>query len=126
MKFQRTVLAGLEHRLSWIHTVARSSPMLGLLGTVVGMIGAFGKIAGVDRTRPSALAEDISLALFTTAIGIVIAIPMILAASFTTTRIRKLEGAVEEGAHVLLNELSEGPPPEAPADPAQPDKEEPQ
>lgn len=118
-KFQRTVLAGLEHRLSWIHTVARSSPMLGLLGTVLGMIGAFGKIAGAERTDPSALAEDISLALVTTAIGLVIAIPMILAASYSATRIRDLEGAVEEGAQHLINELAVSPP-EAPAERAAP------
>lgn len=108
-KFQGSILAGLQHSLSWIHTVARSAPMMGLLGTVVGMIGAFSKIAGVEKTDPSVLAQDISLALFTTALGLVIAIPLILSASFATVRIRRLESAVEDGLGQLLNDLDEGP-----------------
>lgn len=109
-KFVGSILSGLQHSLSWIHTVARSAPMMGLLGTVVGMIGAFSKIAGVEKTDPSVLAQDISLALFTTGLGLVIAIPLILSASFATVRIRRLESAVEDGVAQLLNELEEGPP----------------
>ena len=40
-RFQRDVLQDLEHRLSWVYTVIKAAPMIGLLGTVLGMMGAF-------------------------------------------------------------------------------------
>lgn len=104
-RFQRDVLADLEHRLSWVNTVVKSAPMMGLLGTVVGMIGAFGKIAGAQTADPSSLAGDISLALFTTAIGLMIAVPLVLCSSMINVRVRKLEDAVEEGVAQFLDEF---------------------
>jgi len=50
--FDREVLSDLQYRMSWINTVIKSEPMLGLLGTVLGMIEAFGKIAASTRGRP--------------------------------------------------------------------------
>ena len=47
-RFQRDVLQDLEYRLSWVYTVIKAAPMIGLLGTVLGMMGAFSKI-GVSR-----------------------------------------------------------------------------
>ena len=44
-RFQRDVIADLEHRLSWISTVIKSAPMIGLFGTVFGMMGAFKTLA---------------------------------------------------------------------------------
>lgn len=96
-RFERDVLSDFEYRLSWIQTVIKSSPMLGLLGTVVGMIGAFAKLAGGDNVESQTLAGDISFALFTTAIGLVIAIPLVLCGAYVNVRIRKLENAVEDG-----------------------------
>jgi biopolymer transport protein ExbB len=58
---------------------ASISPMIGLLGTVSGMIGAFGKIGLGGMGRPEQLAENIKEALFTTAAGLMIAIPAIFA-----------------------------------------------
>lgn len=67
----------LEHRLSYISTIATVSPMLGLLGTVVGMIGAFDVIAkGVPQADK--IADKIALALTTTEIGLLIAIPALI------------------------------------------------
>ena len=48
-RFQRDVLSDLEHRLSWVYTVIKSAPMVGLLGTVVGMMGAFSKLASSEN-----------------------------------------------------------------------------
>ncbi|NOX55868.1 MAG: MotA/TolQ/ExbB proton channel family protein, partial [Planctomycetes bacterium] len=95
-KFERDVLADLEYRLSWINTIVKSAPMLGLLGTVVGMINAFGKIAAASQTGadPSKLANDISFALFTTALGLTIAIPLVLAGAMINVRIGKLQDSV--------------------------------
>ncbi len=96
-RFQQDVLADLEHRLAWVNTVIKSAPMLGLLGTVLGMMGAFGKLASAENVKPDQLAGDIMLALITTACGLVIAIPLILVLTVINVRIRKLEDLVTLG-----------------------------
>ena len=96
-RFQSDVLADLDHRLVWINTVIKSAPMLGLLGTVAGMMGAFGKLAGKQNVNPDVLAGDISLALVTTAIGLAIAIPLILCMASINVRIQKMEDLVAAG-----------------------------
>ena len=107
-KFERDVLADLEYRTSWIATIVKSAPMLGLLGTVVGMINAFKAIAAASATGttdPSALADDISFALFTTAIGLSIAIPLVLAGNMIHVRIGKLQDLVQQHVGTFLNDL---------------------
>jgi biopolymer transport protein ExbB len=96
-RFQRDVLADLEHRLSWVYTVIKSAPMLGLFGTVLGMMGAFSKLASRTNVDPTMLARDISLALNTTALGLAIAIPLVLATASINVRIRKMEDLVGFG-----------------------------
>ena len=68
----------LEHRLSYLGTIASIAPMIGLLGTVYGMILAFGVIAKGGPTQGGPLADAISLALVTTQIGLMIAIPALI------------------------------------------------
>ncbi len=97
-RFERDVLADMEYRLSWIGTIVKAAPMLGLLGTVTGMINAFAKLAAASQktgTDPSLLANDISFALFTTAIGLIIAIPLVLVSNFLQIRIGKLQDSVQ-------------------------------
>ena len=68
----------LEHRLSYVQLIGTISPMVGLLGTVHGMISAFVVIATSNaQPKPSELAEGISTALVTTAVGLILAIPAI-------------------------------------------------
>ena len=96
-RFQRDVLADLEYRVTWVQTVIKSAPMLGLLGTVVGMIGAFSKLASANQVAPDKLASDLSVALITTFLGLVIAIPLIVAVAAINVRIRKMEDLVGLG-----------------------------
>jgi len=96
-RFQRDVLSDLEYRLSWVYTVIKSAPMVGLLGTVIGMMGAFKKLATGDKVDPTQLADDISFALVTTACGLAIAIPLVLATASINVRIRKMEDLVSSG-----------------------------
>lgn len=97
-RFQRDVLSDLEHRMTWINTVVKTEPMLGLLGTVLGMMQAFGKLAGnKDQVDPQILANDISFALITTAVGLTIAIPLIICMSSINVRIRRMEESVGAG-----------------------------
>jgi biopolymer transport protein ExbB len=97
-KFSTDVIADLEYRMTWINTVVKTAPMLGLQGTVLGMIAAFAKISSRQKSGidPSALAEDISFALWTTAIGLAVAIPLVLCGNAITVRIGKLQDAVEQ------------------------------
>ncbi len=106
-KFERDVLANLEYGASWISTIVKSAPMLGLLGTVSGMIQAFAKIADTQKTGgdPSALAGEISFALFTTALGLAVAIPLVIAGAFLHVRMGKLQDHVQEELSWFLDEL---------------------
>lgn len=105
-RYQRDVSADLEYRQSWINTVIKTAPMLGLFGTVLGMMSAFGKLGSGDKVEASGLAEDISLALITTAIGLAIAIPMSLTVASINIRIRKLEDTVNVGLSRILDSLA--------------------
>ncbi|NLX53956.1 MAG: MotA/TolQ/ExbB proton channel family protein [Planctomycetaceae bacterium] len=101
-RFQRDVLADLEHRLSWVNTCIKTAPMLGLLGTVMGMKGAFGTLSTQESVKPQQLAGDISFALLTTIWGLSIAIPLILAMASVNVRIRKMEDLVAAGLSRFL------------------------
>jgi biopolymer transport protein ExbB len=107
-RFQRDVLADLEHRVSWINNVIKTAPMLGLLGTVLGMMAAFGKLAASQNVKPDQLASDISFALITTAIGLAIAIPGTICVAAVNVRIRKLEDLVGAGLARLLDSVAVG------------------
>jgi len=81
----------LEHRLSYMALIGTISPMIGLFGTVHGMVASFQVIATASGTpKPSQLAEGISTALFTTLLGLGIAIPAIVAFNLLKNQISKL------------------------------------
>ena len=105
--FEREVLAELDYQLSWVNTVVKTAPMLGLQGTVLGMIAAFAKIASSQRTGvdPSKLATDISFALITTAVGLMIAIPLVMCMASMQVRIGRLTDAVQHQLGRFLDEL---------------------
>jgi biopolymer transport protein ExbB/TolQ len=104
-RLQRDILGDFEHRLTWVHTVIKSAPMVGLFGTVTGMMGAFGKLAANENVKPDILAEDISFALITTAAGLAIAIPLIIAVAAVNIRIRKMEELTVAGLNRFLEML---------------------
>jgi biopolymer transport protein ExbB len=81
----------LEHRLSYMALIGNLSPMIGLFGTVHGMISSFQVIAlGGASPKPAELAEGISTALFTTLVGLAIAIPAIAAYNIIRNRVSRL------------------------------------
>ncbi|TWT53301.1 Biopolymer transport protein ExbB [Rubripirellula amarantea] len=96
-RFQRDVMSDLEYRLSWVSTVIKSAPMIGLFGTVFGMMGAFKTLATAESVEPSALADDINVALRTTACGLAIAIPLMILVASVNIRIAKMEDLVGSG-----------------------------
>lgn len=105
-RFQQDVLADIEHRLSWVATVVKSAPMVGLFGTVLGMMGAFRGIAtGGAEVDPTQMAGNIMLALITTACGLAIAVPLLLVTNGIVVRIRKMEELVGVGIGRLIDAL---------------------
>ncbi|MCE9526588.1 MAG: MotA/TolQ/ExbB proton channel family protein [Planctomycetales bacterium] len=81
----------IEHRMSYIGLVGSISPMVGLLGTVDGMVASFMVIAAATTTpKPSVLAEGVSTALITTLVGLVLAIPAVISLALLKNRFAKL------------------------------------
>jgi biopolymer transport protein ExbB len=76
----RVVAQRLEHYLSALATIASAAPLMGLFGTVVGMIEIFGSQApgGATGGNPAQLAHGISIALYNTAFGLIVAIPSLI------------------------------------------------
>lgn len=107
-RFQRDVLADLDNRVAWIATCIKTAPMLGLFGTVLGMLGAFGNLEAASSQDPEALAGDIRMALEHTAMGLLVAIPLILVLATVTNRIREMEQLVASGLTRVMNALKEG------------------
>ena len=99
----------MDHRLSYLALIGTVSPMIGLFGTVHGMITSFSVIANSPVTpQPAELAGGISTALFTTLIGLAIAIPAIAAYSILRNRVARLVlevGVVSEGLMSRFQEV---------------------
>lgn len=96
----------LTAHLSALNLVAALSPLLGLLGTVSGMIGAFNSIAAEGVGNPGLLAGGISEALLTTAAGLCVAIPTLVAHRALLSRAETLIGELEELSSDLLEALA--------------------
>ncbi len=91
--------------ISYLSIIAQIAPMLGLLGTVSGMIKAFATLGSGGMGDPAKLASNISEALMTTASGLVIALPAIFLYFFFKNRLSKFVSVTELEASRLLNVL---------------------
>jgi biopolymer transport protein ExbB len=96
-------LGFLERGLTVLATISNVAPLLGFLGTVAGMISAFGAIAEAGQVEASLVAGGIKIALITTATGLIIAVPVNVAYNFFVTRIDRLIMDMEEGTSHVLN-----------------------
>lgn len=108
-EFHTQIMSSMENRLTSIGTAAKLEPLLGLLGTVIAMIGAFGNVGGGQRTSDpgSQLAASIALGLWTTAVGLIIATPLILLANDLQARLRRLRDRTERQLQDFLDELEQ-------------------
>ncbi len=89
----------ISGKLSWLTLLAAIAPMLGLLGTVQGMIGAFDQIAASKgQATPDQLADNISMALITTLLGLMVAIPV--TSAYVVIRNRVIATSIEIAAVV--------------------------
>ncbi|MFI0348598.1 MAG: MotA/TolQ/ExbB proton channel family protein, partial [Chthoniobacterales bacterium] len=90
-------------RVAWLSDIATIAPMLGLLGTVFGMIRSFSVMANdVAATRPMLLAEGVAQALVATAAGLVIGISAMIAYTLFRTRVQGLISDLESVTAELL------------------------
>ena len=96
-------LGFLERGLVILATIANVAPLMGFLGTVAGMILAFGAIEQAGDVDPSLVAGGIKVALLTTAAGLVIAIPVNIAYNFFVTRVDQLIVDMERGSQKIIN-----------------------
>ncbi|MDH3217441.1 MAG: MotA/TolQ/ExbB proton channel family protein [Candidatus Krumholzibacteria bacterium] len=96
----------LERYLVVLETVAAASPLLGLLGTVFGMIRVFSVISIAGVGEAGLLSGGIAEALITTAFGLSIGIPALVAFNFFDSRVENFVIKIEGYVHVLLKQLS--------------------
>jgi len=102
-------VTNLERRLTWLATIASTSPFVGLFGTVVGIIDAFHGLGTAGAATLRAVAPGISEALITTAAGLFVAVPAVIAYNQFTARVRVFAAAIDDFSRELLNSLEEIP-----------------
>jgi biopolymer transport protein ExbB/TolQ len=102
---QRDVMADLEYRTNWIATTIKCGPLLGLFGTVLGMMAAFGVIGTGEKVEPYMIAKEISIALVCTAMGLATAIPFNFILASLATRVRNFQDALGAGLMRILDVL---------------------
>lgn len=99
-------LPPLEKRTSYLATLANISTLLGLLGTIIGLIAAFTAVADADPTEKAALlSKSISLAMNTTAFGLIAAIPLLVFHSLLQTRTSEVVDSLEMASVKCINVL---------------------
>jgi biopolymer transport protein ExbB len=110
LKLEEAVLKekpSIESGLSLLKIISAVAPLLGLLGTVTGMIITFQAITIFGAGDPKAMAGGISGALVTTVLGLVVAIPVVLMHTFVNGRAKKVLHVLEEQSAGIIAENSE-------------------
>ncbi len=101
----------LERYLSALAVSANAAPLLGLLGTVTGMIHTFHLITVFGTGDPRVLSSGIAEALITTEYGLIIAIPALLIHAYLSRRVRRAVAVTQQAAVQFLNSLLPAAPP---------------
>ena len=96
----------LESGLTWIGLFIALSPMLGFMGTVVGMIGAFDQIQAAGDISPTIVAGGIKVALLTTLMGLIAAVILQLFYNYVVTKIDALVNTMEDASITLVDILT--------------------
>ena len=100
-------LPPLSRRLPYLNMLANVSTLLGLLGTIFGLITAFSAVDAADPSQRSAfLARGISEALNTTAFGLIVAVPTLLLHGFLVSKVEAVVEAVDQATVRVIDALS--------------------
>jgi biopolymer transport protein ExbB len=98
----------LEKRTQYLATLANIATLLGLLGTIIGLIEAFSAVANADPSEKAALlSRSISVAMNTTAFGLIVAIPLVLCHALLQTKTLEIVDSLEMAGAKLLNLLGD-------------------
>lgn len=97
----------LTRGLRPLATIAQVAPMLGLLGTVTGMIIAFGEISRLGTGDPSVVANGVGQALITTAAGLIVAIPVIMGQSYLASRVEAILVDIDRRREELMGNIAQ-------------------
>ncbi|MDI4632047.1 MotA/TolQ/ExbB proton channel family protein [Pelomonas sp. V22] len=100
----RSAIHQLERYLNTLGTIATAAPLLGLLGTVVGMIEIFGS-QGPSGGNPAQLAHGISIALYNTAFGLIVAIPSLMFYRYFRGQVEEIILELEQSSDRMLGHL---------------------
>ena len=114
------ILPSLNFLLPLILAIAKIATMVGLLGTVISMIGTFSEIANMKGNEMGSKGQDIGLALFATALGLVTAIPLVFAHVLFKSWVHTYELTMKSCAQKLLLMVQALKPATGPATPATP------
>lgn len=95
----------LERGLVALETIAGIAPLLGLLGTVLGMVGAFETISETTMVEISQISDDISKALITTVVGLTIGIPSLVGYNYLIDKAESLILEIEKHSAKLIHKL---------------------
>ena len=95
----------LEKNVSWISLFIALAPMLGFMGTVIGMIGAFNDIAVANDISPAVVAGGIKVALLTTVFGLVVAIILQIFYNYIVAKIDSIVNSMEDASITLIDLL---------------------
>jgi biopolymer transport protein ExbB len=98
----RGVATELDRFLTTLGTIATMAPLLGLLGTIIGMIEIFGAQTGSGIANPQQLAHGISVALYNAAFGIIVAVPALIFYRFFRAKVDTLVVEMEQQAIKLV------------------------
>jgi biopolymer transport protein ExbB/TolQ len=102
------VLPKLERRTHYLATFANLATLLGLLGTVMGLISAFGAVATVNPAeKANLLSASISVAMNCTAFGLMTAVPLLIIHAFLQTKTTELIDSLEMASVKFLNSITE-------------------
>lgn len=100
-------LTTMENRLTWLATIGAISPFVGLFGTIMGIVDAFHGLGTAGAATLRAVAPGVSEALITTAAGLLVAIPAVIAYNQFTGRLRSFASRMDDFARELLNSMEE-------------------
>lgn len=100
------IIPTIDKRLSYLATLANIATLLGLLGTIQGLIQAFSAVGAADPSQKAALlAKGISVALYTTAFGLIVAIPILAMYTILQAKAHKIMDEIDEFSVKLINFL---------------------
>ena len=95
----------LEKNVSWVSLFIALAPMLGFMGTVIGMIGAFNDIAVANDISPAVVAQGIKVALLTTVFGLIVAIILQIFYNYIVAKIDSIVNSMEDASISLIDLL---------------------